>query len=282
MTKYAYEYEELKIKLTVGGKSFEHLVPNFEMISSRGVPVRILSFEVGNVKSPAQGGIYTGTVKEGDPVELVWGLADAPATVFKGKITSVYNTRTVMAMAKDDGALLMSTITTTNTRNEKTSQIVKRLASEAGVNPGKVTTNFDVTFPHFCALGLTAHAALQELKQSLSDSFGLDVSDLSWWVDGDGVFHFGTYADKANGQNVCKKPLEINNERNLIELEAPEVDGDTGRVLTHAWPYFDHSQPITITDKRLAQISGKMFRTESVRHIQQGRKARSEVFFREL
>ena len=281
MTKYIYEYQELKIELTVGGKKFERLVPTFELLSRRGAPVRFLTFEVGNVKSPAQGGIYTGSVNAGDEATLVWGLADAPTTIFKGKVASLYNSRAVMAIAKDAGKLLVDTITTTNTRYETTSQIAKRLATEAGVSPGKVTTNFDVTFPHFCALGLSVQAALMQLKQSLADSYGLDVSDLAWWVDGDDVFHFGTYADKTNGRNVCKKPLEINNEQNLLELAAPVSPGYPGRVLTHAWPYFDHSQPITITDKRLAQISGKVFRIDAVRHIQQGRKARTEVFFRE-
>lgn len=282
MSQYVYEYEELKIELTVGGKKFERVVPNFEVISRRGAPVKLLTFEVGNIKSPAQGGLYTGTVNEGDDVQLIWGLAATPTTVFKGKVTSLYNSRTVMAVAKDDGRLLMSTITVTNTRNETTSQIVKRLASEAGLNPGKVSTKFDVVHPHFVAPGVSIQQALLMLKYTLTQSFGQDTSELCWWVDGAGAFHFGAWDDQTNGRNTCEKPLEITNKTNLIELEAPVVAGRPGRVLTHAWPYFDHSQEVSITDDRLAQISGETYRIDIARHIQSGHKARTDLTLRSV
>ncbi len=282
MGDYKYSYEELTIELTVGGKKFERVVPNFTLISKRNSPIKILVFEVGNIKSPAQGGLYTGTIKKGMEVELTWGFPKDKNTIFRGKVVNLFNTKTVKVIAKDKGYSLFNTISVTNTRNETTSQIVKRLVLECGLTPTYISTFFDVVFPHFNAFGITVQEALLQLKQSLSYSFGLETEDLFWWVDGDGNFHFGTFADEKNGRNTCKKPLEIHHKKNLIELEAPTEFNETGRVFTHAWPYFDHSMEVTITDERLAKINGKSFRIDEVLHVQENRKARTELFIREI
>lgn len=282
MGDYKYSYEELTIELTVGGKKFERVVPNFTLISKRNSPVKILIFEVGNVKSPAQGGLYTGAIEKDMEVTLTWGFPEDKNTIFKGKVTNLFNTKTVKAIAKDKGVSLFETITVTNTRNETTSQIVKRLVSACGLNPSFVSTDFDVVFQHFNAFGITVQEALLNLKYSLKTSFGKDTDDLFWWVDNDGNFHFGTYSDEKNGRNTCAKSIDIDNKKNLIELEAPTVFNETGRVFIAPWPYFDHSMEVKITDDRLAKISGKAFRIDEVRHIQESRRARTELFIREL
>lgn len=281
---YQYEYEALTISLTVAGKKFERLVPDFTLSSKRNSPIKMLVFEVGNVKTPAQGGLYTGSIKKDDEVVLTWGLENATHIAFKGKVTNFFNTKTVKVVAKDDGIKLFENISVTNTRNETTSEIVKRLATDAGLNPSKITKNYDVKFEHFNCFGLSIQEALMELKQSLKVSYGKDVSDLFWWVDSNkGEFHFGAYNDTINGRNKCEKDLVIDHKKNLIELEAPTVDEEIGRLKTHAWPFFDHSMNIKVLDKRLAQLDPAVtFRIDEIKHIQKSRKARTEIFMRNV
>lgn len=276
---YRYEYSEMSIQLTVEGRDFTRLVPTFTVTARRGAPARMLEFEVGNVKSPAQGGLYSGLIHPGDRVELLWGLDQDRTRVFVGRVRDAQDGKTVRAWALDDGGRLGSIRTTTCTVGETTSQIVKRLAQEAGLIPDDVSTSYDVTHPHWVTSGETIGEALQRLTTTLETAYGRNVSELRWWVDGDGVFHWGPWPDV---KNLCGKPLDITHQTNLIELEAPKAKGERGRVLTHAWPWFDHSQTVVITDARLARISGKEFRIEEVRHIQRGFRARTELFFKEM
>lgn len=278
--KYAYEYAALAIDIQVGGTIYSRVCPDFTLTSRRDSPVRLLEFEVGNVKSPALGGLYSGKIQPGMEVVLSWSLDQETGTIFRGQVEDAADSKTVRAWARDDGRKLLDVRTTVNTRGETTAQILKRLAGAAGLAPGHVSTTFDVGFPHWVAAGETIQEAILKLVSTLEHSFGRDVGEIRWWVDAGGSFHWGAWDDEVNGRNECAKPLELRHTTNILELDAPKSAGERGRVLTHAWPFFDHSMLVTITDERLAKISGREFRIEEVRHLQRGFQARTELFFK--
>lgn len=280
--KYQYEYTELKIKILIGGVEYTRLIPNFTLTSRRDSPVRLLEFELGNVKSPAQGGLYSGVAGVGIPVELYWGLDDDIPKIFAGEIVDSNDTKSVHAWVVDKSANLKRIISEINTTDEKTSQIVKRLAGEAKLGPEFLVSNaFDVTFPHWCCAGETIQEALTRLSTSLQESFGKDIRDVKWWYDRKARFHWGAWSDGDAGRNEIEKDLVLSHKENIISLHVPKRKGDIGEVITHAWPYFDHSQEIKIIDERLAKVNTK-YRTEEVRHIQTGFRARTQIFFREI
>lgn len=280
--RYSYEYTEMKIKVLVDGTEYTRLIPDFTLTTRRDSPIRLLEFQIGNVKSPAQGGLYSGAVSAKSAVKLYWGIGDDQPLVFEGTVVDANDTKRVHAFALDMGKNLKDTISNVNTADEKTSQIVKRLAAEALLKPPYlVNEDFDVTFGHWCCAGDTIQESLNRLSTCLTESFGRDMRDVRWWVDREQKFHWGPFRDEGNGRNTLEKPLELTNSTNIINLNVPKGPGEIGSVLTHAYPYFDHSQKIKIIDKRLAKVNAE-YRTEEVRHIQQGFKARTLVFFREI
>lgn len=280
--KYKYEYSELSIKAVVAGKDYTRLIPAFTLNAWRGSPVALLEFEIGNVESDAKGGLYSGLVKPDDPVQLVWGLDGDANTIFDGFAGDSMDSKTVMVWARDKGRELGRAVSASNTSGESPSQIVKRIVGDAGLPPSFVTAQFDGYGPlrHWVCAGETVQQALVRLSSTLAESWGADVSDLAWWVDADGQFHWGPYSDAANGRNKLKKELALSHKTNIIELEAPKTEKGQGRVLTHGWPYFQHSAPVAITDDRLAKLSGMEFRIDGVRHLQRGFCARTELVFR--
>ncbi len=280
--KYDYEYSEMKIRILVDGTEYTRLIPDFTLTSRRDSPLRLLEFQIGNVKSPAQGGLYSGKVAAKSTVKLYWGIGDDQPMVFEGTVVDANDTKCVHAWAVDMGKNLKDTISAVNTVDEKTSQIIKRLAAEALLKPPyMVNEDFDVTFPHWCCAGDTIQESLTRLSTCLTESFGKDMKDVRWWVDRENHFHWGPFRDESNGRNTLEKPLELTHKTNIIDLMVPKGHGEIGCVTTHAWPYFDHSQKVKIIDERLAKCNAE-YRTEEVRHVQRGFSARTLVFFREI
>jgi len=273
-------YAAMEATLTVAGQEYQKKCPNFTLISRRDAVAKYLEFEIGNIQAPAAG-VYSGLIQPGDEVSLTWGLEEDVVTVFSGTVRDVNDAKTVRVWATDAGANLLSARTVTNTRGETTSQIIQRLAAEAGLDPARVSTRFDVVWPHWVAAGETIQESLLKIKTALAEQWGRDVGSLRWWTDGENRFHWAPWADEANGRNVCRKELALANKVNIIELEAPKAGGELGRVLIHPWPYFDHSMMVAITDSTLAKVAGS-YRIEEVRHIQRGFKARTVLYFREV
>jgi len=273
-------YAAMEATLTVAGQPYEQKCPDFTLISRRDAVAKYLEFQIGNIQAP-EAGVYSGLIQPGDEVSLSWGLEEDVVTVFSGQVRDVNDAKTVRVWATDAGANLLTARTVTNTRGEITSQIIKRLAAEAGMNPARVSTRFDVAWPHWVATGETIQEALLKSKTALAEQWGRDVDTLRWWTDGEGRFHWAPWEDETNGRNDCRKDLALANKVNIIELEAPKAGGELGRVVIHPWPYFDHSMMVSIADSTLAKISGS-YRIEEVRHIQRGFKARTVLFFREV
>ena len=151
---------------------------------------------------------------------------------------------------------LASTLVRESFYDEPAIIVARRLLKKTGLEIGRIDIPSDV-LPHQIFSNVTVARAIKQLEQTLTRSFGYDLSKHALWYGQNGLTW--SNGDEAGGLYT------IETAQNLLSHTPPTEAGGMGCVVSVLLPGLIHSQKVKIRDQR-RQIS-IVQRAEEVIHV---------------
>ena len=123
---------------------------------------------------------------------------------------------------------------------EPVNLVVRRILQKTGLGTAEIDMG-DYTLPHMVFAGVTIAKAIKQLSQSVSRSFGKDLSKHALWLDADNNWNF------RNGEEQGTV-FTVETAKNLISHRPPQREGEMGEIETVLLPGLTHSRLIKIRD----------------------------------
>ncbi|BCS54566.1 hypothetical protein [Geobacter sp. SVR] len=232
------ELSAVHIAITIGAIEADR-APAWWIEGRRGDPLG----RVG-VTLPDPAGTLHETLQPGNPLTIEIGYRDQAAVTWSGTVIMLApgETRDQIEVRGCNAALPLSrTIVTQAWENETPEAIVSWAIRTAGLSVGHIDPT-GVTLPRFVASACSVWQMVQQVIESCSRQFGLNMSRRALWMGRDGV-------NWSDGEEPGDMPL-IATGAGLIRHE-PGVSRTTlSRIETWLLPDLDHSRLVHLQDVR--------------------------------
>jgi len=226
----------LDINLTVGDFRVNRL-PLAELRLVRGAVAGRCILEL-----PDPGGKIAAGLNPDDSVDLYFGYRGGLNQSWQGKITEIKSLRdTVEVTALSAELAFIKTKVTECFHQETTKGVITRLMALAGITPGRLEGP-DEIIPHMIFSGQSVFQCFRQINETLERVYKFDMSARPYWVDDDGLGHWGDFDAPGPG------PILASGD-NLIRHDPK---GDEGEAAALLCPGLGHSQLFTIRDDRRA------------------------------
>lgn len=153
---------------------------------------------------------------------------------------------------------LVNTFVTESFYDEPASIVARRLLQKTGLPVGEISIPGDV-LPHQVFSGVTVARAIKQLEQTLTRSFGRDLSKHALWLGQNGL----TWSDADEPGAV----YSIETAKNLISHTPPARPGEMGELVSVLLPGLTHSRKVRVRDAR--RRINALERAEEVIHVLQ-------------
>ena len=202
----------------------------------------------------SDGAVGRGLKKE-DPVDLFFGYRGGPSQMWQGKISEIKADRDkVRVTALSPEKALIDAKVTECFHQESSRQVVKRLISLAGLEPGRLEGP-EETIPHLIFSGQPAYDCLRQVNGTLGRVYEHDMAAEVYWQGRDGRVSWGDFDEPGPAAVFASLDNPVShNPRNA----------DEGEVTGLLFPGLVHSQLFTLRDARLGRELTA--RAQTVRH----------------